>query len=62
MKVKLQNFEHEENGISLQLFPDTDVEEQLLLGLWLHGEMKTGHPCQAKGATGFYVSWKQNKN
>ena len=61
MQVKLQNYQHAGNGISLQLYPETDVEEELLRGLWMHGNLKTGHPCKAKGDTGFYVEWKQDK-
>ena len=59
MKIEMVNYEHAENGISLQICPETDVEEGLLRGLFQHGKAETGHPGNAKGNTGFYLNWKQ---
>lgn len=58
MKVELQSYTHASNGVSLKLIPETNVEEELLRGLWRHGELKTGHPCGAQGNTGYYLQWK----
>lgn len=59
MKVKIVTYGHAENGISLQVIPETDEEEALLHGLWKHGRMELGHPSGEKGGIGFYVSWRQ---
>lgn len=61
MKVKLVNYEHAENGVSLQLIPESDVEEQLLRSIWKHGKMNLGHPGKEQGGIGFYVScWEKH--
>ena len=58
MKIKLVTYEHADNGISLQVIPETDEEEALLHGVFKHGKMELGHPCKEKGGIGFYLSWK----
>lgn len=67
MKVRLTTYLHSQNGVSLQLVPETPVEESLLKGVWNHGKLKTGHPSKAEqevnvkycASTGFYVTWDQ---
>lgn len=61
MKIKLNTYHHSDNGISLQVVPETDEEESLLRGIWKHGKLDVGHPCAERGSTGFYVKW-QNKD
>lgn len=62
MNIKIKNYEHCENGISLQIVPETDAEEQLLKGIFKHGKLETGHPCKEFGNTGFYISCYNNKD
>lgn len=61
MKVKLQNYGHASNGFSLQLYPETAIEHELLRGLFRHGKLETGHPSKAEGGLGFYISWKMKQ-
>ena len=59
MYIKLKSYMSAENGLSLQIYPETNVEEELLRGFFKHGNMETGHQCKAEGKTGFYLKWKQ---
>jgi hypothetical protein len=61
MKVKVVNYKHPENGISIQMIPETEFECGILKGMWLHAELNTGHPCGEMGDTGYYISWKPVK-
>lgn len=63
MKVKLNDFVHEENGLALQLLPETETEGELLKAFLSHGRIESGHPCEAKfGGLGFYIkAWGKNK-
>jgi len=59
MKVKLTSYAHADNGISLQIIPETDAEDAILRGFWRHGNLNTGHPCgEGVSATGFYIGYK----
>lgn len=42
MKCKLTTYAHSENGVSLILEGETEVEKELLRGLWKHGKLATG--------------------
>lgn len=55
MKLKLITYAHASNGLSLQLCPETEVEQGLLKSIWQHGVLETGHPCGEMGGTGFYI-------
>lgn len=59
MQVKAHGYMHSSNGLSLQLIPETEVEEALLKIIWQHGKLETGHPCGEQGAVGYRVSWDQ---
>ena len=39
MKVELVTFVAKENGISIQLLPENDIERQLLIGFGKHGTL-----------------------
>ncbi len=56
MKVQLVNYTS--RGMAIQLLPDTDVEFELLHGFWKHAMLKTGHPGDGRGSTGFYIDRK----
>jgi len=56
MKVQIVNYVHPDNGISLQLMPETELEIALLKSFWTHGTLGTGHPCSAPGGTGYYIT------
>lgn len=58
MKIKLSHYASNENGMSLQICPESDIEFELLRSFYAHGEMKIGHPCKASYGTGFYINWK----
>lgn len=55
MKVELVNYANSGNGMAIKMLPETDVEVELLRGIWTHGRMDTGHPCGANGTIGFYI-------
>ncbi len=40
MKVEVHGYEHVENGISIQLIPETQAEVTLIKVAWKHGKMK----------------------
>lgn len=62
MQVKLHGYVHEANGISLQILPETPVEEALLNILWMHGHLEVGHPCGELGNAGFRITGMQGGN
>lgn len=55
MKVRLVTYQHESNGMAIQVMPETDVEVELLRSVWAHGRLATGHPCGGTGEIGFYI-------
>lgn len=42
MKVEAYSYEHE-SGVSLQLVPESDVEQVLLKSLWKHGRLEVNY-------------------
>ena len=42
MKVEAYSYEHEP-GVSLQIVPETEVEQILLQSLWKHGSMELNY-------------------
>ena len=57
MKVLLVTYEHEANGLSLQIEPESEIEAKLLKQFWRFGKLQTGHPCGAKhGDIGYYLT------
>ncbi len=51
MKIKASHYTSKAGGLSLQLVPETPVEEAILKGFWDHGELRP------EVGTGFYISW-----
>lgn len=58
MKAELVTFEHQENGVSLFVVPETDAERELLRGLWRHGRMEICNGVADQSSLGFCVAWK----
>ena len=55
MKLKLYTYVHEENGIALQVIPETEPEQVLLDALWRFGRLDIVHTCNNSVSTGFIV-------
>jgi len=58
MKNSVQIYRDADNGISLRIIPETDQEEELLLGLWRHGKLELVHPGESKGKRGYAITWR----
>ena len=39
MKIELQTYMHKQNGVTLYLLPDNEIERELLKGFAKHGEL-----------------------
>lgn len=61
MEVKLIAYEHSVNGLSLFVIPKTDVERDLLKGLWKHGRLETCNGVADGSQQGFCIAWKQRE-
>lgn len=57
MKTKLKSYVHSENGLSLQLIPETEMEEGILTVIFKHGEMEITHSSGEQGKRGYSLSW-----
>ncbi len=55
MKVRLVTYQHESNGMAIQVMPETDAEVEILRSMWAHGRLAAGHPCGGTGGIGFYI-------
>lgn len=66
MICKIFSFEHEDNGLCLSIFPETEVEEKILRGFWKFGKLELGYPSgdediKFKSNIGFNIrAWRKN--
>ena len=44
MKTRVFSFQHEGNGLALQLLAETEAEDALLNALWAFGTLERGYP------------------
>lgn len=57
MKNEIQIYTGAQNGLSLNVIPETDEEEQVLLGLWRHGRLELVHPGDSGAKRGYSIQW-----
>ncbi len=58
MKVKLATFVHCDNGLSLFLVPESDIERQLLQGFFKHGSLEKCNGIADDSEQGFCIQWR----
>jgi len=58
MKCKLITYVHSGNGLALFVIPESDVERELLEGLWKHGQLNTSNGIADNSSRGFSVRWR----
>ena len=59
MKINLHDYIHGENGLALEIMPETAVEKELLRAFFHHGELSIGN---GPSGIGFRIKWNPGKD